>query len=74
MLLLLPSRFSCVRLCTSILIFKNKYLFIFGCAGSSLLFGLSLVVVPGLLIVVACLIAEHGLLGMKTSVVVVQFS
>ena len=29
MLLLLPSRFSCVRLCTSILIFKNKYLFIY---------------------------------------------
>ena len=49
---------------------KNKfiYFFIFGCIGSSLLRGLSLVVasggysvvVRGLLIVVASLVAEHG--------------
>ena len=45
------------------------FFFIFGCAGSSLLYGLSLVVtsggyslvkVPRLLIVVASLVAEHG--------------
>ena len=52
----------------------NIYLFIFVCAGSSLLFGLYLVAVRRLLIAVACLIAEHGLLDMRTSVVVVQFS
>ena len=37
------------------------YLFIFGCAGSSLLQGLSLVAVRGLLIAGASLVAEHGL-------------
>ena len=36
-------------------------LFIFGCAGSSLLRGLSLVAARGLLIAVASLVAERGL-------------
>ena len=49
---------------------KNIYVFIFGCTGSSLLCGLSLIGVNGgdsplavhrLLIEVASLIAEHGL-------------
>ena len=44
-------------------------LFVFGCAGSSLLRGLSLVVVHGLLIGVASLVADHGLWGMWVSVV-----
>ena len=38
-----------------------KFLFIFGCAESSLLQGLSLVAVCGLLISVASLVAERGL-------------
>ena len=44
-----------------VLIFKK--LFIFGCAGSLLLHGqwLLLVAVPGLLIAVASLVAEHWL-------------
>ena len=40
---------------------KIKDLFIFGCAGSSLLCGLSLFVVCGLLMVVASLVVEHRL-------------
>ena len=55
------------------------YSFIFGCAGSSLLHGLSLVVVSrgyslvavcGLLTALASLVAEHGLQGPRASVVV----
>ena len=51
-------------------LFKNFYLFIFGCAGSSMLLrlslvaecrGYSLVLLHGLLIVVASLVAERGL-------------
>ena len=38
-----------------------RILIIFGCAGFSLLHGLSLVVVHGLLTVVVFLVAEHGL-------------
>ena len=48
---------------------KKIILFIFVCAGSLLLLGLSLVVVHGLLITVAFLIAEHGLQGAWASVV-----
>ena len=43
--------------------FQNFYLFIYGCAGSVLLLGLSLVVACGCLIVVASLVAKHGLQG-----------
>ena len=57
-------------------LFKNNftYLFIFGCAGSSLLCwlslvaasgGHSLVVVCGLLSAVAFIVAEHGLQGSR---------
>ena len=43
-------------------IFLNFYLFIFGCAGSSLLLrDFSLVAMCGLLIAMASLVAEHGL-------------
>ena len=44
-------------------------LFVFGCAGSSLLRGLSLVVVHGLLIGVASLVVEQGLQGAWASAV-----
>ena len=56
------------------------YLFIFGCAGSSLLHGLSLVVVSrgyslvavcGLLTALASLVAEHGLQGAQASAAMV---
>ena len=43
------------------------YLFIFGGAKSLLLCVFSLAVVPGLLFVGASLIAEQGLLGVRTS-------
>ena len=46
---------------------KKNYLLIFGCAGSSLLCGLSLVAVHGLLTAVASLVAEHQLQGMWAS-------
>ena len=46
---------------------KIKDLFIFGCAGSSLLCGLSLFVVCGLLMVVASLIVEHMLYSVDFS-------
>ena len=45
---------------------------VFGCAGSSLLQGLSLVVVHGLLIGVASLVVEHGLQGAWASAVVAR--
>ena len=44
----------------------------FGCAGSSLPFWLSLVVLCGLLIAETSLVTERGLYGMGTSVVVVH--
>ena len=47
------------------------YSFIFGCAGSSLLHGLSLVAVCGLLTVLASLVAEHGLQGAQASAAMV---
>ena len=59
---------SCLFVCLLIFI----YLYIFGCAGSSLLcrfslveesWGYFLVAVLGLLIAVASLVAEHGLEG-----------
>ena len=66
-----PEVFSFIFLRTfSISLFKLFYLFIFGCAGSSLLCGLSLVAesesyslvaVCRLLIVVASFVAEHRL-------------
>ena len=67
----------------SVEIFKTliflKIVFIYGCAGSLLLFsscgterGPSLVAVHGLLIMVASLVAEHGLQGAWASVVVAQ--
>ena len=43
--------------------FKIAYLFIFGCAGSSLLSGLSLVVVHRLLIFVSSFVAKNWLQG-----------
>ena len=46
----------------------------FGCAGSSLPFWLSLVVLCGLLIAETSLVTERGLYGMGTSVVVVQWA
>ena len=46
---------------TSFFIYDFIYLFIFGCAGSSLQRGFSLVVAYGLLVAVASLVAEHGL-------------
>ena len=45
------------------------HLFIFGCAGSFCCVGYSPVVVCGLPIVVASLVAGHGLWGVQTSVV-----
>ena len=47
------------------------YSFIFGCAGSSLLHGLSLVAVCGLLTVLVSLVAEHGLQGAQASAAMV---
>ena len=47
------------------------YSFIFGCAGSSLLHGLSLVAVCGLLTVLASLVAELGLQGAQASAAMV---
>ena len=47
------------------------YSFIFGCAGSSLLHGLSLVAVCGLLTVLASLVSEHGLQGAQASAAMV---
>ena len=56
----------------STLLLKAEFYF-YGCTGSSLLHtGFSLVVVPGLLIVVACLFTDHRLKGMPASVVVVH--
>ena len=50
--------------------FKIIHLFIFGCAWVFVaMCGLSLVVVRGLLVVVASLVAEHGLSGAWASVV-----
>ena len=46
---------------------KFIYLLIFGCAGSSLLSGLSLVAVHGLLTAVASLVADHQLQGIRAS-------
>ena len=65
-------------MCQVLVFFKKIILFIFGTAGSSLPhrfflscgeWGYSLVVVRGLLIVVASLVVEHGLLGAWASVV-----
>ena len=56
-----------ITFCKLLHIYVNFYLFISGCAGSSLLRGLSLVAVRGLLIVMASLVAERGLSGVWIS-------
>ena len=72
---------SCRGLILIYILFKKMLLFIFGCAGFSLLFGFSLVVVSrgyslvavlGFLITVASLVAEHRLQGTWASTVVAR--
>ena len=74
-----PASSGLHRHCLSFFFFLMFYLFIYGCAGSSLLLKLSLVVVSGayslvvahrFLIAVTSLVAEHRLSGTRASVVV----
>ena len=56
-----PSVDSGSNITSVLFVFFMAVLFIFGCAGSSLQRGFSLVVAYGLLVAVASLVAEHGL-------------